>query len=219
MTDPVASDRPLPSPQPPTLRTMLPTLTISGLLPFVVYRLLTIYAPWMSEVVRLLIAGSFPAAHSVVGIVRRQTLDIIGIIVVVGILVSIVATLIGGDPKLLLIRESFVTGALGVLALSSFVWTRPLMFYIGRQMTAGQDPALTARFDALWLRPAGRRTFRTITLVWGIGWLAEFALRIAMVETLTTSQVLAISPFVFNGINLGLFAWMFAYARRVRRRA
>jgi hypothetical protein len=198
---------------------MLPTLVISAVLPFLTYRLLGASVPSMSEVTRLLIAGSFPAAHSVIGIVRRRTIDIIGVIVVVGIIVSIVATFVSGDPKLLLIRESFVTGALGLLALSSFAWKRPLMFHIARQTATGQDPALMARFDALWQRPLGRRTFRIITLVWSAGWLAEFGLRIVMVETLTIPTVLAVSPFVFAAINLGLFGWMFWYVQRVRRKA
>jgi hypothetical protein len=125
MSEPAASP-----PRPPTLRGLLPTLTVSAVLPFVTYRLLTAYAP-----------------------------------------------------------------------------------------SAGRDPVLVARFDALWQRPHGPRTFRVMTLVWAIGWLAEFALRIVMVETLTIPTALAISPFVFGAINLGLFAWMFAYVRRVRRRA
>jgi hypothetical protein len=206
-------------PRPPTVRGLLPTLTVSAVVPFVTYRLLTAYVPSMSEVMRLLIAGVVPAAHSVNGVIRRRSLDIVAIIVLVGIGVSIVATLVGGDPKLLLIRESFVTAALGLLGLSSMLWKRPLMFYIGRQVSAGRDPVLIARFDALWQRPQGPRTFRVMTLVWAVGWLTEFALRVVMVETLTIPTVLAISPFVFGAINLGLFAWMFAYVRRVRRRA
>jgi hypothetical protein len=201
------------------LRGLLPTLTVSAVIPFVTYRLLTAYVPSMSEVMRLMVAGVFPAAHSITGVIRRRSLDIVAVIVLVGIGVSIVATLVGGDPKLLLIRESFVTGALGLLGLSSLLWKRPLMFYIGRQVSAGRDPVLGARFDAIWQRPHGPRTFRVMTLVWAIGWLMEFALRVVMVETLTIPTVLAISPFVFGAINLGLFAWMFAYVRRVRRRA
>jgi hypothetical protein len=206
-------------PRPPTLGGLLPTLIVSAVMPFVTYRVLTAYAPSTSEVLRLLVAGIFPTAHSIFGLVRRRSLDIVGIIVIVGIAVSIAATFLSGNPKLLLIRESFVTGALGLLALSSLFWNRPLMFYIGRQMSAGQDPTLVARFDALWQRPRGRQIFRVITVVWGIGWLAEFGLRIAMVETLTIATVLAASPFVFTTINLGLFAWMFAYVRRARRKA
>jgi hypothetical protein len=105
---------------------------------------------------------------------------------------------------------------LTVSAVLPFVTYRLLTAYAP---SAGRDPVLVARFDALWQRPHGPRTFRVMTLVWAIGWLAEFALRIVMVETLTIPTALAISPFVFGAINLGLFAWMFAYVRRVRRRA
>jgi hypothetical protein len=41
-------------------------------------------------------------------------------------------------------------------------------------------------------------------------------LRVVMVWTLSVSEVLAISPFVFNGITLGLIAWTIAYVRRRR---
>ena len=204
----------------PSLRTFAPTLLIDGACPFFTYQLLTTYAPSISTVRALIISGMFPLAHSVIGLVRRRYLDIIGIIVLVGIAVSLVATMLGGGAKLLLLRESFVTGALGLVALSSFAWPRPLMFYIGRQFSSGGDAEARRRFDALWEeRPRARRTFRILTLVWAVGWLGEFVLRVVMIESLTVAQVLAISPIVFNAINIGLMAWTFAYVRRVRSRA
>lgn len=206
-------------PGPPTLRGLLPTLVINAALPYVAYQLLTNYVPSISKVMALAISASFPAAHSLFGVMRRRSFDVVGVIVVVGIAVSVVATLVGGDPKMLLIRESFVTGALGLIALSSLFWRRPLIFYMARQISGAHDPALVARFDALWQRPRGPRTFRVMTLVWGAVWIGEFVLRVIMVEMLTIPTVLAVSPFVFTAINLGLFAWTFAYARRVRRKA
>jgi hypothetical protein len=204
----------------PSLRTFAPTLLIDGACPFLTYQLLTTYAPSISTVRALIISGMFPLAHSVIGLVRRRYLDIIGIIVLVGIAVSLAATMLGGGAKLLLLRESFVTGALGLVGLSSFAWSRPLMFYIGQQFSSGGDAEARRRFDALWEeRPRARRTFRILTLVWAVGWLGEFVLRVVMIESLTVAQVLAISPIVFNAINIGLMAWTFAYVRRVRSRA
>ena len=70
--------------------------------------------------IKALAAGAiFPAARGVVEIVRRRRVDIIGTMVLAGIAASIIAAAVGGSPQLFLIRESFVTGALGVLALSS----------------------------------------------------------------------------------------------------
>ncbi len=67
--------------------------------------------------------------------------------------------------------------------------------------------------------PGARRLFRVLTIVWGLGWIGEFCLRVVMVWTLSIPQVLVISPFVFNGIFLGLITWNFAYVSRQRRRA
>jgi hypothetical protein len=92
------------------------------------------------------------------------------------------------------------------------------MFFVGRQFSAGEDAAKLAEFNALWQYPRARHTFRVMTIVWAIGWIGEFALRVVMVETLSIPQVLAISPFVFNGLTLGLIAWTIAYARRQRQR-
>jgi hypothetical protein len=202
----------------PSIRGVLPGLVIDGLLPFVTYVLLTSYAPRLSQVTALGLSAIFPTVNGLVTIVRRRHLDIVGAIILVGIGVSIVATVAGGDAKLLLIRESFVTGALGVVCVTSFLWPRPLMFYIGRQFSVGEDPAKIAEFNALWQSPGARLTFRVMTAVWAIGWLGEFALRVVMVWWLSTATVLAVSPFVFNGITIGLIAWTISYGRRRRQR-
>jgi hypothetical protein len=201
-----------------SIRSVLPSLAIDGLLPFLTYVLLTSYVPRISQIVALGLSAVFPAVNGLVTIVRRRHLDIIGAVVLIGIVVSIVATLFGGDPKLLLIRESFVTGALGMVCLTSLVWPRPLMFYIGRQFTVGEDPAKIAEFNTLWQYPRARHTFRVMTLVWALGWMGEFALRVLMVWKLSIPEVLAMSPFVFNGITIGLIAWTIAYTRRQRQR-
>jgi hypothetical protein len=197
---------------------MIPSLIIDGLLPYLTYKLLTAYVPTISEIAALGIGAIFPVVHGVLSIWRRRRLDIIGAIVLTGIAVSIVALLIGGSPRIFLIRESFVTGALGLLALTSLAWPRPLLFYIGRQFSAGDNPIALEQFNALWQRAPARRTFRLLTMVWAIGWLGEFSLRVVMVLTLSVAQVLAISPFVFNGITLGLIAWTLAYVRRQQAR-
>ena len=200
------------------IRGVLASLVIDGLLPFLTFVLLTAYVPRLSPVLALGLSATFPTVNGLVTLVRRRHLDIIGAIVLVGIAVGIVATLVGGDPKLLLIRESFVTGALGLVCLTSLAWPRPLLFYIGRQFSAGEDAAKIAEFNGLWQYPRARRTFRVMTIVWAVGWLGEFALRVVMVRTLSIPEVLAMSPVVFNGLTLGLIAWTIAYARRQRQR-
>ena len=201
-----------------SLRSVLPMLFFDGLCPYLNYVLLTARFPGLSEVTVLAIGAIFPAAYGIFEIAHRGRIDIMGSVVLVGIAVSIAATFVGGDPKMLLIRESFVTGALGVVCLSSLLWPRPLMFYVGRQFTA-HDKAQIKEFNASWQYPAARRLFGVLTIVWGLGWVIEFVLRVVMVWTLSIEQVLAISPFVFNGIFLALITWNIAYVNRAQARA
>jgi hypothetical protein len=46
--------------------------------------------------------------------VRHRRLDIFGIMMLIGLAAAVLAALLGGGQRLLLIRESFVTGALGL---------------------------------------------------------------------------------------------------------
>jgi len=44
----------------------------------------------------------------------------------------------------------------------------------------GHDAAEIERFNALWQFPGARRLFRVLTIVWGLGWIGEFCLRVVM---------------------------------------
>lgn len=199
-------------------RSVLPMLVLDVACPYLTYRLIRQYVPGLSVVFALALSGVFPALANIASILRTRTLDIIGMIVLVGIGVSIAAAFAGGDPKIVLIRESFVTGALGIVCLLSLLWRRPLLFYIGREFTAGHDPARVAQFDGIWQYPNARRTFRIMTIVWGLGWVGEFLLKIAEVLILSIPQVLIIGPIISNGATIGLIVWTIRYARRSRER-
>ena len=118
----------------------------------------------------------------------------------------------------MLIRESFVTGALGIVCLVSFLFPRPLLFYIGREFSTGNDPTRIAGFNDLWRSAGARYAFRLMTVVWGIGWVSEFLLRVLLVLTLTVGQVLIVSPIILQGITAALIVWTISYARAARRR-
>ncbi|HEV2440296.1 MAG TPA: VC0807 family protein [bacterium] len=200
------------------LRNLLPVLVLDIACPYVAYHFLRQQVPRMSPSLALLLSGVFPVLNNVRSLVRGRTLDIIGVVILVGIVVGAASAFVTGDPKLLLIRESFVTGALAVVCLASLVWPRPLLFFIGRDFSAGHDPARVAEFNAMWERPGAQRVFRVMTVVWGLGWLAEFALKIVLVLVLTIPQVLVVGPIESNGITIALILWTIRYANESRRR-
>jgi len=200
------------------LRHLLPILVLDIACPYLAYTYLRQQVPRMSPSLALLLSGVFPVFNNLRSLVRSRTFDVIGIVVLVGILVGAASAFVTGDPKLLLIRESFVTGALAIVCLASLAAPRPLLFYIGRDFSTGHDPARVTEFNALWERPGARRVFRVMTVVWGLGWLAEFALKVVLVLTLTIPQVLVVGPIESNGITIALILWTIRYANESRRR-
>ena len=200
------------------IRNLLPILVLDIACPYVAYHYLRQQLPQMSPSTALLLSGLFPVLNNIRSLVRSRTFDIIGIVIIVGIVVGAASAFVTGDPKLLLIRESFVTGALAIVCLASLLWPRPLLYYIGRDFSTGHDPAKMAEFNASWERPGARRVFRVMTVAWGLGWLAEFLLKIVLVLTLTIPQVLVVGPIESNGITIALILWTIRYANESRRR-
>ena len=198
------------------IRSFLPSILINGAVPLAIYLILKHYN--YSDLMALSASVLFPVIGSVMRIVRQRKLDLIAAIALMGIVVSIIAVFLGGDPKILLIRESFITGALGIACFVSLLFPRPLMFYFGRYFATANDPAGRARYNELWQYPYFRFVNRVITVVWGVAYAGEFILRIILVYTLPIAVVLAVSPIILGGLTILTIAWTFAYARRAGRR-
>src|SRR5208337_5202234 len=77
-----------------------------------------------------------PILWSVMELARFRRLDAVSLLAVIGIFLSLAAMALGGNPRLLLARESLVTGIIGLLFLASLLLPRPLMFYLARSTMA-----------------------------------------------------------------------------------
>jgi hypothetical protein len=144
-------------------------------------------------------------------------LDVISVLVIAGIAASLVATLLGGSPRLLLVRESFITGIFGLVFLGSLWLPRPLLFYLAKATVAKQGMA-EDQFADKWSIPGFRHTFYLMTVVWGVGLIVQAVLQVILAFTLSIEQDLVISPIVGYGVYFGLFGWSFWYGKRRKAR-
>jgi hypothetical protein len=94
-----------------------------------------------------------------------------------------------------------------------------MMFYFGRHFLAGDDPTKRRRYEASWALAEVRFTSRLITVVWASVYLAEFAIRVALILLVPVAWVLAISPVLLGSLTLVTIVWTFRYARRAREHA
>lgn len=193
------------------------SIFINAVLPFVIYWAVTTYTP-ASQYLALILTGVPSLIDSIVGVIRRRRIDLLAGIILTGIVVSLIIITLGGNPKLYLVRESFFTVALALAYLASLFFKRPLAFYFARYFSTGNHPENIPYFNALWQYRQFRHTMRVVTVVWGVGFLLEAAIRTTLVFTLSVEQFLIISPFVFYGAIGVILLWTFLYSRQGRKK-
>jgi len=193
-------------------------IALNAIIPVVLYKLSKHYLS-SSELTALLIATTFPVGKSIFDLLRRGQVDPVSIVVLLGIAANGVALSFGGSPRLLLVRESFFTGAFGLACFFSLLLPRPMMFYFARHFIAGADPQRQARFNAGWQLREVRFCHRLITTVWGCVFVGELILRIVLIYHASTATVLIVSPALLGTLTVAAMIWAFSYGRRVRLRA
>jgi hypothetical protein len=198
----------------PTIREHLPSLVFGGAVPLGIYFLVRGHV--QSDAQALILAGSFSVGWILLQFVRQRAIDVVGVAVLLGFAVGVISsTLLGGNAYLLKVRDGFFTLMIGVTCIVTlYTHDRPAFFYVNRYLSAGTDPDKVSVFDRLHEQPVGRHTFRTLSLVWGIGLVVEASTRLTLADVLPTSWYLVLSPFV-TAIGIGgLFAFTVAYTKR-----
>lgn len=192
-------------------------LAVNFLLPWLAYRF---SLPHLGETGALIASAVPPIVWSLIELVRFRRVDALSVMVVAGIVLSVAAMALGGSPRMLLLRESLVSGAVGVVFLLSLPMRRPLIFYLARATVAREMEGGAERFETLWReRPALVRAMRFMTLVWGVGLTGETALRAWMALTWPIERFLVVSPFIGYGIYGGLALWTMWYRKTMRSRS
>jgi hypothetical protein len=198
----------------PSVREHLPSVLWGAILPLGIYFLVRSHV--QTDTQALIIAGGFSVAWVVFQFVRQRRVDLVGVIVLSGFVVGVAsAELLGGNSYVLKVRDAFFTAIFGAVCIVTiFTHRRPALFYVGRYLSAGQDPAKMAAYNELHEVPMGRHTFRVLSVVWGIGLIVEAGSRMTLAELLPTGTFLAVSPFVTATVIGTLFAFTVVFVRR-----
>ncbi|MER7972045.1 VC0807 family protein [Streptomyces sp. NPDC005840] len=158
-----------------------------------------------------------PALRTGWSLVRERTVNALaGLILVVNV-VSLLLSLVSGDPRLMLAKDGAVSSTVGIGILVSVALGRPMM-------TAGLKPFLVkgdrAR-EAAWRRLAsGRagasadflRKERLFSVVWGVALLAECVARVVGAYTLPVDTMVWLGGVLMIGVMAVTFAVSGAFA-------
>jgi amino acid transporter len=125
------------------------------------------------------------------------------------------------SPSLLLIKDSGITGLVGLAFMGSLALPRPLMFYFGRKFATNGSKDAVAYWNNLWQYGGFRHTQRVLTVTWGLGFLAEAVLRIIVVlaGVLPVKTLLLFSNIFPYVVLCALMAFTFWYSMHSQRKS
>jgi hypothetical protein len=190
----------------------------------------------MSIIAALLISSAPPAISVIVKLIIFRRFDPLGCIIIFGFAISAIISVIDGDPRVLLLRESIVTAATGALFLLSLIpikigrWrNRPLTYGVTAQMLAVAPPVRYFRYGEMveksraefsWeFSKVFRRAMYVGSFLWGIALELEFGGKVIMYfSSLTIDQFVLYGNIVMAAILGGMTVFTIFHARRMRKK-
>ncbi|MBE8519234.1 hypothetical protein ILP97_17220 [Amycolatopsis sp. H6(2020)] len=167
-----------------------PTLLLNVVAPVIAYQLLVRHG--VASTMALMYAAGFPLLAIAVTALRSRRLDPVALLAIVAIAAGLTAGLVLRDGRILLVKDSIVTGVLGVVFLLSLPGRRPMVFVLQRRLFSHGNEV--ERFDRSWADSQVRTRSRRMTALWGVMLIAEATARVALSFAVSPGTLLVISP-------------------------
>jgi hypothetical protein len=193
------------------------TILLSVVAPIIIYGQLTDRG--VGEVPALIISGIGPVVDLAITMAISRRIDEFSVFVLVFLVIGVVTSLLFNDPRLILLKESAITGLFGLVLLGSLLAPRPLMFYFGRRFATGGTPERIVWWNGLWQYPGFRRTQRVMTLVWGVVLLGEAVVRGILAYQLEVGTMVVVNSVAPPVVIALLVLFTITYAKRSQARA
>lgn len=152
----------------------------------------------------------------VYGMVKNRRIEALPVFTLVLLLAGALVSMITGDPRLLLVRDSWVTAVLGLWALGSVPTRRPFILSAARSVVVAKIGEAGAReWESQWDTDAEFRTHvRVVSTVWGLGFALDSVVRIVLAYTLPINAVPLVSTLQWLVVLAGLFIFHYWYITR-----
>jgi hypothetical protein len=172
----------------------------------------------MSTVSALIISGIFPALGIAISAVVDRRLDLIGVVVLAGLVVGTVAGLVSDNARLYLVEGAVPSLVFALACLGSLRSRKPLIYRFAVDLL-GPDTPKGREVVGAWKYPGFRRAFQVITAAWGVAYLVEVAARLVVVETTSTGIALLFSKLVPYVFAFSLSVWTLGYGEHEKKKA
>ncbi|MCP2170468.1 VC0807 family protein [Goodfellowiella coeruleoviolacea] len=167
----------------PLLQSLSPLLVDAGV-PIASYYLLS-SAFGLSDLAALAWSSALPAVRTVWGLAGQRRFNAMAVLMLTTNVVGLLLSLVVGDPRLMIAKDSGVSSTVGIAFLCSALVGRPLLSAALKPWLTRGGPAELAAWERLSTTcPRFQRAERRFTAVWGAALLTECVLRVIGAYTL-----------------------------------
>lgn len=203
-------------------------------LPLALYYILKI---WLSTLIALIISGIPPLLRVIYLFWRKRRVDILGCIFVVSFILSAVLSIISGDARLALLRDSTTTAIISLMFFVTLIplrtkWftVRPLIFLFAQEMMAEADPIKWTDIEGeehslplmewVWRECRFFRQYcYVLCALWSAVLMGEFIAKVIMIKsTLTVDQIVLYGNIIVIVVIVVMTVGSTIYTRRMRKK-
>jgi hypothetical protein len=150
------------------------------------------------------------------GLVRQRRVETMAVFALTLVVVGTVLSLITGSPRVLMLRDSWLTAAIGLWVLGTLPTQRPFIMMSSRGIVIAKvGEAGLAAWEARWdAEPTFRHQLRLLTAVWGTVFLLDAVLRVVLVYTIPVDAFPLTSTVLWLMMLGGLIAFHNSYITR-----
>ncbi|MEU0874808.1 VC0807 family protein [Nocardia brasiliensis] len=166
-----------------------------------------------------LLAGTvLSGAMVLVEAIRHRRLELFSAILLSVFTFGLVTSLISGDPRMMIVKDSAGTLLIGLAFLISALVGKPLTYLAARKAAVAGGPARVAALEAVYRdNAAKRRMFAMLAVLWGAGLVAEAMIRVVLAYRLPVPTMAWLSPVLMVAVIVPLLAVTVVLRKRADR--
>ncbi|GAB2518631.1 VC0807 family protein [Nocardia heshunensis] len=169
-------------------------------------------SPWTALVAPALLTLPFLAYDAL----RHRRVDAVALFTLTMIAAATLVSLVTGDPRTLLVRDSWLFGAIGLWILATLGTQRPMMRSMARTVvTVKIGEAGYREWDARWDSDSRfRHHLRMLSAVWGAGFTLDAVIRIVVAYSLPLDAIPLVTTLQWLAVLGGLIGFHIFYVNR-----
>ncbi|WP_174296293.1 VC0807 family protein [Sphingomonas bacterium] len=166
------------------------------------------------SLIPLALSGVPPMLWLAYSLLKLGAIDFLGLFAIENVIVRMTALVPAHSERDALIGRAMENILLAAMFAASLCLAKPMMFYMSRQLSTGNDPAKRDAFEMAAAAPGALAVYRTLTVAWAGALLIKAAGGYLLATHCTTSQYLIFSPMWDLFSDAVLLTGTVAYAKR-----